>query len=84
MDTRSAILAQLKSTVDEFTYIPFPTEVNDEMELDQFGLDSVAFTGLLIGLEEQFGFIPSDIIQSMALPKTFGNLVEAYENENQV
>lgn len=79
MEIRSIVLAQLTSIVDQFS--PFPIEVHDETLLDELGLDSVAFTSLLVGLERELGFIPSGILQGLLFPETVGELIETYENE---
>lgn len=82
MDVRQLILAELRATVEEFTPIPFPDPVDDDMLLDAFHLDSGAFTTLLVGLEAQMGFIPSGILQGVAFPETVGDLIQAYEDES--
>ena len=81
MDIRSIILAQLQTTVEQFSMLPFPTVVDDETVLNDFHLDSVAFTNLLVGLEQQFGFIPMGILRGIAFPQTVGELIAAYEEE---
>ena len=81
METRSVILAELQSVVEEFTPLSFPSEVDDEMSLEPFRLDSIALTSLFMRLEEQFGFIPSGVLQGIAFPKTVGELIEVYESE---
>lgn len=79
MDIRSVVLQQLKATVDDFTPVAFPSEVDDAMRLNDFMLDSVAYTSLLIGLEGALGFIPMKILQGIAFPETIGELITAYE-----
>ncbi|MEZ4725561.1 MAG: hypothetical protein R3E79_00325 [Caldilineaceae bacterium] len=81
MGIRNTVLEQLRLAVEEFTSLPFPEQINDEILLDKFHLDSVAFTNLLVRLEEQIGFIPSGILQGIAYPETIGHLIQAYEDE---
>ncbi len=81
MEIRRIILAQLQLAVEEFTPLPFPSDVDDDMLLDEFRLDSVAFTNLLVGLEQQLGFIPSGMLRGIAFPETVGEFIEAYESE---
>jgi acyl carrier protein len=81
METRPIILNQLQATVEQFSALPFPPVVDDAMVLNDFQLDSVAFTNLLVALEQQFGFIPLGILRGIAFPQTVGELVAAYENE---
>jgi acyl carrier protein len=75
------ILTHLRTTVESLTPLPFPDDVDAETPLQTFRLDSVAFTSLLVGLEQAFGFIPSKILQGIAYPQTVGELIEAYVNE---
>ena len=84
MEIRTTILQQLQATVEQFSVLPFPAVVDDEMLLNDFHLDSVAFTTLLVGLEQQLGFIPLDILRGIAFPETVGELIAAYGNEVQV
>lgn len=81
METRTIILTHLQTTVEQFTPLPFPAMIEDEMQLNDFHLDSVAFTSLLVALEQQFGFIPTGILRGIAFPQTIGELITAYEVE---
>ena len=80
-DIAQIVLAHLKTTVEALTPLPFPDDVDAETPLQTFRLDSVAFTSLLVGLEQELGFIPSDILQGIAFPETVGELIESYVNE---
>jgi|JI10StandDraft_1071094.scaffolds.fasta_scaffold395961_2 acyl carrier protein len=84
MEIQAIILQQLQVTVEQFSVLPFPAAVEDEMLLNDFHLDSVAFTNLLVGLEQQLGFIPLGILRGIAFPETIGELIAAYENEVHV
>jgi acyl carrier protein len=81
MDIRAIILHQLKAAVEAFTPVSFPDNVSDEMFLDDFWLDSIAFTSLLSALEADLGFIPIGILTGVSFPQTIGELVKAYEDE---
>ena len=79
MDLRNIVLARLEKAVAEHSPMPFPQDMEDEDELDVFGLDSLAFMGLLTGIERDVGFIPRAILEGDLYPETFGELVSAYE-----
>ena len=59
--------------------MPFPDAMEDDDELDVFGLDSLAFMGLLTGIEKDVGYIPRAILEGDLYPETFGELVSAYD-----
>ena len=52
MDIRNVTQSQLKRVVAEHSPMPFPENIEDDDELDLFGLDSLAFMELLIGVEK--------------------------------
>ena len=79
MDLRNIVLTRLEKAVAEHSPMPFPQDMEDEDELDVFGLDSLAFMGLLTGIEKDVGFIPRAILEGDLYPETFGELVSAYE-----
>lgn len=81
MSIRQVVLAQLKATVETFTPLPFPEDVEERWLLQDFMLDSVAFTSLLTRLEGELGFIPLGILAGIAFPETVGDLIDAYANE---
>lgn len=81
MQIRSIVLSQLQSVTEEFTPLPFPENVHDDILLDTFRLDSIALTSLFVRLEEQLGFIPTMILDNNSIPQTVGELVHAYEVE---
>ena len=55
--------------------------MDDDFELDMFGLDSLAFMGLLTGIEKDVGYIPRAILEGDLYPETFGELVYAYDTD---
>mgnify|MGYP001422285870 FL=1 len=79
MDLRNIVLARLEKAVAAHSPMPFPQDMEDEDELDVFGLDSLAFMGLLTGIEKDVGFIPRAILEGDLYPETLGELVSAYE-----
>ena len=79
MDIRNVIQTQLKRVFDEHSPMPFPASIVDDDELDLFGLDSLAFMELLIGIEKELGYIPRTILEGDLYPETFGELVSAYD-----
>lgn len=76
MNIRQDVLAELQFVVEEFSPMPFPEQIDDDMLLDGFFLDSVALTNLLVRLEERIGFIPSGIRQRTAFPQSIGDLIQ--------
>ena len=79
MKLRNVVQNQLKKVVAEHSPMPFPQNIDDDDELDIFGLDSLAFMELLIGIEKELGFIPRSILEGDLYPETFGELVSAYD-----
>ena len=79
MDIRKIVLVRLKQAVAEYSPMPFPKEIDDDLELDIFGLDSLAFMGLLTSIEKDLGYIPRAILEGDLYPETFGELVSAYD-----
>ena len=81
MNVRETVEAKLAEVVAKHSLMPFPDSVDDDDELDIFGLDSLAFMNLLIAIENEVGFIPSAILEGDLYPETFGELVSAYETQ---
>ena len=81
MNIREMVLTHLAAVVTERSPLPFPVEVDDEMLLDDFWLDSIAFTALVTGIEGEVGFIPREILKGVSFPETIADLIEAYEFE---
>ena len=78
MSIREIVLQELATLVEEFSPMPFPDDVTDETQLDEFWLDSVAFMTLITNLEERLGMIPPAIMQGEFIPKTVGEFVAMY------
>ena len=57
MNIRNIVLARLEQAVAEHSPMPFPEQIDDDIELDIFGLDSLAFMELLTSIEKEVGFI---------------------------
>ena len=79
MDIRKIVLVRLEQAVIEHSPMPVPEEMDDDVELDIFGLDSLAFMGLLTSIEKDIGYIPRAILEGDLYPETLGELVSAYE-----
>ena len=79
MKLRNVVENQLKRVVAEHSPMPFPQDIEDDDELDIFGLDSLAFMELLTGIEKEVGYIPRAILEGDLYPETFGELVSAYD-----
>ena len=81
MNIRNIVLNRLEQAVAEHSPMTFPEEMDDDIELDMFGLDSLAFMGLLTSIEKDIGYIPRAILEGDLYPETFGELVSAYEKD---
>ena len=81
MSVREVVEAKLANVVTEHSLMPFPDAIDDDDELDVFGLDSLAFMNLLIAIEKEIGFIPRAILEGDLYPETFGELVAAYDTQ---
>lgn len=79
MGIRDTVRARLAEAVAEHSPMPFPDDIDDDDELDVFGLDSLAFMGLLTTIEKDVGYIPRAILEGDIYPETFGELVSAYD-----
>ena len=79
MNIRNIVLARLEQAVAEHSPMPFPEQIDDDIELDIFGLDSLAFMVLLTSIEKEVGFIPRAILEGDLYPETFGELISAYD-----
>lgn len=79
VDIRNIVRTRLAAAVAEHSPMPFPDDIDDDDELDVFGLDSLAFMGLLTAIEKEVGYIPRAILEGDLYPETFGELVGAYD-----
>lgn len=79
MSIRSIVQTRLAEAVAEHSPMPFPDAIDDDDELDIYGLDSLAFMGLLTAIEKDVGYIPRAILEGDVYPETFGELVSAYD-----
>jgi hypothetical protein len=78
MDVREIVLKNLTATVIESSPIPIPDEVTDDMMIDEFWLDSLAFANLLIRVENDLGCAPLTFLDGAVFPRTVGELVNCY------
>ena len=76
---RNIVQARLAEVVAEHSAMPFPNSIDDDDELDMFGLDSLAFMNLLTAIEKDVGYIPRAMLEGDLYPETFGELVSAYD-----
>lgn len=82
MNVRDIVQTRLAAAVAEHSPMPFPESIDDDDELDVFGLDSLAFMGLLTAIEKDVGYIPRTILEGDLYPETFGELVSAYDAQD--
>lgn len=80
MDIRDICKTKLAAVVAEHSPMPFPDAIDEDDELDVFGLDSLAFMSLLTSIESEVGYIPKAILEGDLYPETFGELVSAYDS----
>ena len=81
VSVRKTVEDKLAEVVGKHSLMPFPNSIDDDYELDIFGLDSLAFMNLLIAIEQEVGFIPRAILEGDLYPETFGELVAAYDTQ---
>jgi len=79
MNIREIVQNHLAAVVQESSPVTFPDTIDDDDLLEEFWLDSVAFTALLNRIEQEVGYIPNAILEGDFYPETFGELVGAYE-----
>ena len=80
VEIRKLVLTRLAEAVAEHSPMPFPDTIDDDDELDIYGLDSLAFMNLLTAIEKEVGYIPKAILAGDIYPETFGDLVSAYDS----
>lgn len=80
MNVRDHVLRHLADIVREHSPESLPESLTDEMGLDEFWLDSVAFVTLISRLERAVGYIPPPILEGTLYPNTVGELVAMYED----
>ena len=78
MSTKSKIIATMKQIAEE-QKISLPP-LDDDLSLNETGLDSLAFAILIARLEDDLGLDPFTSSEDAAYPLTVGDLVRAYEN----
>ena len=69
MSTRDIVQARLAEVVAKHSPMPFPDAIDDDDELDFFGLDSLAFMELLTAIEAQFAEMLDQRVQNRAARK---------------
>jgi len=84
MDIREIVKQELASAVAENSPVPFPEEIDDDTPLDEFWLDSIVFTAMLIEIDKKVGYTPTDIVEGVLFPTTFGELGAVYANDENV
>lgn len=83
MNTRNIVLENLKKVVEANSPTPFPEVVQDDTQLEEFWLDSVAFVSLIAQVESELGFIPARLIEGAFYPETVGELVGLYTDPDE-
>lgn len=78
MSVRSEITIQFKQVALEHDRHLAP--LTDNLALQDSGLDSLCFAIVVARLEAQLSVDPLSASENAVLPKTFGELVEFYEN----
>ena len=81
MDIREIVQNELALAVAENSPVPFPDNLDDDAPLDEFWLDSIVFTALLVAIDKKVGYTPAEIVEGIFFPTTFGELVAAYTND---
>jgi acyl carrier protein len=78
MSVRSQIIAALQQIAAEQQITLPPLE--DNLSLQETGLDSLAFAILVARLEDDLGIDPFTISEDAGFPLTIGDFLKAYEN----
>jgi acyl carrier protein len=78
MTVREIVMKQLAEVVELHSLIPFSDDITDDTRLDEFMLDSIAFTALMSQIEEQIGSLTPRETGGMTYPQTIGELVAMY------
>lgn len=78
MDVKSEVTAQFKQVADEQMKQLAP--LTDDLALLDSGLDSLCFAIVVVRLEMSLGVDPFSSDEEAALPVTFGEFVNCYEN----
>jgi acyl carrier protein len=77
---RTVVLTHLAAVMQEHSPLPVPDPFRDEMAVEDFWLDSLAYTSLFTVIEADLGFIPPDILNGETFPATVGELIAMYES----
>jgi hypothetical protein len=83
MKTRDTILKQFAVVMEESSPVSFPHEISDDVPLDRFWIDSIAFVALISRLDEELGYIPVTLREGTFEAKTFGEFVALYTEAAQ-
>jgi acyl carrier protein len=74
-DVRETILSEImKIAADQAIALP---PLNDDLSLNETGLDSLSFAILVARLEDDFDLDP--FVEEVSFPVTVGDLIKAYE-----
>jgi len=78
MSVRLKVIAAIQQiAVEQQVTLP-PLE--DNLSLQETGLDSLAFAILVARLEDDLGVDPFSVAENAGFPLTIGELIKAYEN----
>ena len=78
MSVKSKIIAAIHQIAAEQQVTLPPLE--DDLSLQETGLDSLAFAILVARLEDDLGVDPFTISADASFPLTIGDFIKAYEN----
>jgi acyl carrier protein len=78
MSARSKILAAILSIAEEQKVTVPP--LDDDLSLNETGLDSLGFAILVARLEDDLGVDPFTISENATALRTVGDLIRAYES----
>jgi len=78
MSVREKIISAIQQiAVEQHVALP---PLDDDLALQETGLDSLGFAILVARLEDDVGFDPFSLSTNPSLPLTIGDLIRAYEN----
>lgn len=78
--TMKAVIEKCMHEIAEESASQIVSDLNDDTVLLSSGLSSFGFAVLVVRLEDELGFDPFIEMEEAVYPRTFGELVQVYEN----
>ncbi len=78
-NVRDIFFQNLADVIKQHAEVSLDEVVTDDTLIQDFGLDSVAFSDLVSRLERDVGFIPESILDGTGFPNTIAEFLALYE-----